>query len=70
MCVNDWYSPGLLLLKYTRRKAIQYSVNIALVFFPVAFFCFLFFPFQNGHCFFATSIEYDKAFLEGFEMGN
>ena len=52
-------------------KAIQYSVNIALVFFQVAFFCSLFFPFQNGHCFFfATSVVYDKAFLEGLEVGN
>lgn len=53
-------------------KAIHYSVNIALVFFQVAFFVlFSVLSFSEWSvCFFATSYVYDKAFLEDFEIGN
>ena len=46
---------------YTGKKAIKYSVNIALVFFQVS---------EWSVFFFATSYVYDKAFLEGFEIGH
>ena len=58
---------------YTGTKSIKYSVNIALVFFQVAFFLLFsvlsFSEWSLLFLLFIYSIVYDKVFLEGFEIG-